>query len=71
MPRDSTFNCEGKVLRCTQAAFLFQMTGGPKDPAWIPFSVLVEPDEKSIRETLGEEIDIEIPEWIAREKGFF
>lgn len=60
-----TSNLYGKVVRCTELAFCFQPDG--EDAVWIPFSQLQDPDEKYVRECVGQEIDIEIPAWLAAE----
>ena len=54
---------------CTDQAFKIEIEGEEDVPRWIPFSVLVEPTEKEVRDAIGDSIDIEIPAWVARQKG--
>ena len=58
---------EVKILTCRDLAFKCQM--GLATPFWIPFSQLQDPDEKYLRECVGQEVEIEIPWWLAEEKG--
>lgn len=62
-----TASLNGKVLRVTDLAFQFEPEG--EGPVWIPFSQLVDPDEKYIRDVVGLETDIEIKSWLARKLG--
>lgn len=36
---------------------------------WLPFSQIRDPDERYIRECEGQLVEIEIPNWLAEEKG--
>lgn len=56
------------ILRCTNKAFLAKEPEG-KEEFWIPFSVAVDPEEKTIRECVGTDCEVELPDWIAQEKG--
>jgi len=44
-----------------------------EEPVWIPFSLIVEPEEQEVRDMLNDPdgLEITIPEWLAREKGLF
>lgn len=59
-----TSNLYGKVLHCSELAFQFEPDGC--DPVWIPFSQLRDPEEQEVRDSIGQEIDIEIPAWLAQ-----
>lgn len=44
---------------------------GNEEPFWLPFSLIVEPYMDDIVDAKGTEMEMTIPEWLAREKGLF
>jgi hypothetical protein len=68
MPRSiELFTVYGaKILVPTDRAVKVNVGG---DEFWLPFSEIREPDSLEIRASRGEEIDLVIPVWLAKEKG--
>lgn len=56
----------GIVTRLTDAAVKFE-ADGVEEAFWLPKSQIREPDPEDFAE--GEEEDVTIPEWLAKEKG--
>ena len=55
------------VVRCTQAAVCVREPGR-RFEFWLPFSQILDPSEEDIRECVGTDCEIEIPDWLAEEK---
>lgn len=56
-----------KILKSTAAAVKVQQ--GEGEPFWLPFSLIIEPEADTIMSSQGEEMEMLLPEWLAREKG--
>lgn len=54
-------------IRYTDKAVCVKAEDGTE--CWLPFSQIDEPDEQYIREAKNEPIEIEVPNWLAEEKG--
>ncbi len=65
--RDRSEVLELTVQQCTTKAVRVSDAAG--NAYWLPFSQIIEPDENFIRDAEGDTIEIEIPNWLAEEKG--
>jgi len=57
-----------KILNSTDKAVKVQR--GDEEPVWLPFSLIIEPEADTLMSGEGEEMELTIYEWLAREKGF-
>lgn len=66
--KDRTETLEVMVRGCTDKAVRVSKPG-EREEFWIPFSQIIEPDEQTIRECEGTDCELEIPNWLAEERG--
>jgi hypothetical protein len=59
---------EGKVKRETDMAILIQVDGEPDNEVWLPKSQIEWESSGGIY-SIGDELEIEIPQWLAEQKG--
>lgn len=67
-PKSTVF--ELYIVRFTDKAVLVKESeeDAKEDAFWLPFSQILDPDEEYIRKSQGEEIELELPNWLAEEK---